>query len=203
MEKFCFLFLLLLAGTVSAQPFHCRYHPKPSLTVPDPELMSFKNCGTITEDNTPQFTQYHLDNIIYGGPHNLACIYVYNDESYRAWFYRNSRGAMIKTISVDNGCDYFVHGLARSVVDGQTRFFDQQLTVVLKTPYHHVSPFYDGLASTCYGGKKVMKGEYQFLEDATCAYITTSGDLATDFMPQDMLPGREELGIPCVDLCEW
>lgn len=201
MGKFYLLCLSLLTGTVYAQSFHCLYHPKPSFTDPEPELTRYDNCGTLSGDNTLQFTQYHLDNISYGGPHQLACIHVFTGKSLNTWYYRNSGGAIIETVGLDNGCDYFVHGVARSIVNGKTRFFDPQLNIVLETPYLNASPFYDGLASVCYGGNTVRDGEHRFLENATCAYITTSGDLATDFMPQNMLPSRSELGIPCEDLC--
>jgi hypothetical protein len=189
------LLLIGMNGAAATQLFDCMYSPRESSEDPEPEITTYENCGTVSDAGSLLFDNFHLANMP-----NRTCIFIKAKGPLGGWYYRHSE-KMLQIIEVDNGCDYFVHGLVRSKVNGNFWFFNESLDVVLRTDFSHASPFYDGLAMVCREGKYVKHGEYDFLEDATCSYINTSGELIVDFLPQDKLPSREELGVPCVDLC--
>jgi hypothetical protein len=172
--------------------FSCAYEPKKSEAFPIPELTSFDNCGTVDRSGKMIFAPEHLKQVGYEGKGNLACIYVKSSRGASV-YYVNSKDKSIETVYFDNGCDYFESGLARTKIDGRIAYFNRNLEIVLVTPYESASPFYDGLATACRGGKYVRRGEHTFLSDAECAYFGLDGKIVVGFMPQNKLPNRAVL----------
>lgn len=187
-----FLPVFLLPACTGDNQFSCMYQPVQNEKFPQPELTSFDSCGTVSDSGKLIFDDEHLNQIEYGGKGNLACIYT-RSKNRMAVFYMKSNGDHIETVYLDNGCDYFESGLARTRIDGKLAYFDRDLKIILTTEYESASPFYQRIASTCRGGEYVQHGEHSILQNAECAYFGLDGKVLVDFMPQDKLPHRETI----------
>ncbi len=149
-------------------PVECIY---PSKTLQ--QLSRQGICGYVDEDNSLHVSSDHLQKILFER-NGLQCIYLPDGRV----FYLNSEGKSIKTPMVDNGCDYFRQGLARTNIDGKIAYFDTTLTIVFQTKFEYAAPFYAGYADVCYGPMKVkMVGEHKMFESEKCGLINLQGGL--------------------------
>jgi hypothetical protein len=65
--------------------------------------------------------------------------------------YLNAAGVVVPVLVFDNGPDYFVEGLARTVQDGKVGFIDENLRVVIAPAWDFAFPFENGAAVVCDG----------------------------------------------------
>ena len=65
--------------------------------------------------------------------------------------YLNAAGVAVPVLPFDNGADYFVEGLARTVQDGKIGFIDEDLRVVIPPRWTFAFPFEKGAAVVCDG----------------------------------------------------
>ena len=60
-------------------------------------------------------------------------------------------GTTAPALPFDNGADYFVEGLARTIRDGKVGFVNEALEVVIPRQWDFAFPFENGLARVCSG----------------------------------------------------
>ena len=66
-------------------------------------------------------------------------------------YFALTSGKTAPALLFDNGPDYFVEGLARTVRDGKIGFVNQDLEVVVPRKWDFAFPFENGLAQVCTG----------------------------------------------------
>jgi len=66
-------------------------------------------------------------------------------------YFALTSGKTAPALLFDNGPDYWVEGLARTVRDGKIGFVNQDLEVVVPRTWDFAFPFEDGLAQVCTG----------------------------------------------------
>ena len=165
-----FLFPSLSSG--AEQIHQCAYTPVKSPENPDPELTPFADCGEISAEGTLALTKEHSNNINFGHD-GLACIYINRGRT----FYVHKNGRSAEAQYFDNGCDYFVEGLARGRVDNKIVFLNKKLEVVIRTRFDSASPFANGYAAVCNGGQEEKIGEHVVMRGGKCGYINRQGEL--------------------------
>jgi hypothetical protein len=80
------------------------------------------------------------------GPEGLSSIIVNND-----LYFVNRHGKTAPALHFDNGPDYVVEGLARTVKDGKVGFVNPQLDQVVAPVWDFAFPFQSGVAMVCMG----------------------------------------------------
>ena len=73
--------------------------------------------------------------------------------------YVNAAGVVVPVLRFDNGPDYFVEGLARTVQNGKVGFVDESLRVVIAPAWDFAFPFENGAALVCEGCTRRRVGD--------------------------------------------
>lgn len=81
------------------------------------------------------------------GPEGLGSIVV----NGRGLYFVTRQGKTAPAFPFDNGPDYFVEGLARTVKDGKVGFVDNRLDSVVAPVWDFAAPFDHGVAAVCTG----------------------------------------------------
>ena len=190
----CILYIIVFMGSFAAvvnagADATCVYLPMKSAKHPFPELQSFESCGGIGENNHLRMHQTHLDQMHFDAD-GLACVYVPKPR-VRVYYVRKD-GRSRETLYVDNGCDSFSDGLARTKIDGKAAFINKQLDIEISTPYTAASPFDAGYAAVCNGGHSEKRGEHILMRGGTCGYINRAGILVVplQYSRESLPPGR-------------
>jgi hypothetical protein len=84
-------------------------------------------------------------------------------------------GRTAPAFAFDNGLDYFVEGLARSVSDGKFGFVDQKLELVIPRTWDFAFPFENGVARVCQGCTISDDGEHGEVTGGTWSTIDRAG----------------------------
>lgn len=84
-------------------------------------------------------------------------------------------GRTAPAFAFDNGLDYFVEGLARSVSDGKFGFVDQKLELVIPRTWDFAFPFENGVARVCEGCTISDDGEHGEVTGGTWSTIDRAG----------------------------
>jgi len=115
------------------------------------------------------------------------------------WAYIDKWGnTVIEPFIFDNGPDYFREGLARLVRDGKFGFFDKTGKPVIAPQFDFASPFSEGMAAVCMGGKSRVVGEHRVWEGGKWGYINSRGELIIPMEfeeARDFENGRAEVKI--------
>jgi WG containing repeat len=166
------LTILILAGPAfSANSYECSYYQKDSQ-----EMAVEKSCLTYSE-NTGNKTGGG-DAAVSG---KVAARASYDENglgflySPAGVFYFTRSGFARKTLSFDNGPDYFREGLARTEQNGKIGFFDRTLSVVIEPRYDFAFPFHHGLAVVCNGCTQKKSGEHTVVVGGAWGAINTKG----------------------------
>jgi hypothetical protein len=165
--KILIIILCVLIHTI-AQAADCSYLPKKSKENPNPELSLHGKCGELIGPDEFQIYPQHLKNLSF--KNGLAEVFV-GDKV----FYISETGKAVRTHLYDNGADYFVEGLARTLWKGKFGYMDQSLNVVIKPEYDFAFPFENGIAVVCKGCRAKGKGEHQSLVGGKWGVIDKSG----------------------------
>ncbi len=166
--RYIILLILILVGACTKTPVECMY-PSKNLR----ELTHQGVCGYIDRKNTLHISTDHIQKILFD-TNELQCIYLQDGRV----FYVNSGGKTIETPMVDNGCDYFSQGLARTFINEKIAFFDPSLTIVFRTDFDYADPFFGGYALVCHGPMtEQIVGEHKMFESDKCGLIDTKGTL--------------------------
>lgn len=177
------------SGTSAAKNLSCSYLPVATVSNPDPGMSFFENCIRVSPDGTFDLIEPHLAQIDFGDD-DLAILHA---DSGWAWVSRSGKTAWAYTF--DNGADYFVEGLARTVRGSKVGFVDRDLNVVIEPVWDFATPFEDGLAAVCTGCRSVpaCEGcEHSKMVGGQWGYIDTTGAVVLPVsLAQDQLPTRE------------
>jgi pimeloyl-ACP methyl ester carboxylesterase len=148
----------------------CAYWPAPSRSEPEPELAPFAASCCVGADGTLRLQPQHLSRIAFDQD-GLATIYV--PEHGVAYARRDGKTAWMHRF--DNGADYFVEGLARTVQGAKIGFVDKNLDTVISPAWDFALPFEDGLAMVCVGCRFEPVGEHSEVVGGRWGYIDRSG----------------------------
>lgn len=106
-----------------------------------------------------------------------------------------SSGKTAPALWFDNGTDYFVEGLARTVRNGKVGFVDEELAEVVPPSWDFAFPFESGLAVVCSGCTSRPVGEHSEMVGGEWGYIDSKGRVVVPLIhSRDELPSREHLG---------
>lgn len=168
-------FIFLAAASCGGKESACAYVPLASPADPYPELTSQDNCGELLDDTTLLVNSDVLQNL-YFNEDGLADIRINGSV-----FYVNRSGKSAPTLFFDNGPDYFVEGLARTIKDNKIGFMDNTLTTVIAPAYDFAFPFSDGRSRVCMGCSKKQDGEHVELVGGVWGVIDRQGKLVTPY----------------------
>lgn len=84
-------------------------------------------------------------------------------------------GKTAPALKFDNGADYFVEGLARTVKNGKVGFVNPQLDIVIAPVWDFALPFDHGTAKVCMGCKQTPVGEHSTAAGGTWFTIDRRG----------------------------
>ena len=171
MSWYCSILLLFISASSSSHAAECVYAPKPSKDNPYPELSPQGECGRLVNHDTFVLNREHFDNL-YFSEHGLASI------RYEGLiFYVSRTGKITRTHYFDNGADYFVEGVARTISSKKFGYIDRQLNVVIKPEYDFAFPFKNGVAIVCNGCRPEPDGEHKRVVGGKWGAINKSGQV--------------------------
>jgi hypothetical protein len=104
------------------------------------------------------------------GPEGVAAVQIEG----RLYFVSRT-GRTAPALYFDNGADYFVEGLARTVRGGKVGFVNSDLSEVVPAQWDFAYPFDRGFAEVCLGCVSKREGEHSVLVGGTWGYIDKTG----------------------------
>lgn len=108
--------------------------------------------------------------------------------------YLISSGKTAAALWFDNGADYFVEGLARTIRGGKVGFVDQSLSEVIAPRWDFAFPFRSGFAVVCTGCMRKPAGEHLEVVGGNWGYIDTRGEVVVPVIHgRDQLPSIEQI----------
>lgn len=174
------------AFLVTSLIFTCVYSV--DLYSADPDLRCFyphkteqamaehQGCGAIDDRGQIKLTERALQQFLFPES-GLGCLLVSQASEVLA-FYVNEHGKTLSTLFVDNGCDYFQEGLARTHVDNKVAYFNNQLDIQITTHFDEGRSFSYAHAVVCNGPFKEEKmGEHTAVSGGQCGLINHDGKL--------------------------
>jgi hypothetical protein len=107
-------------------------------------------------------------------PDTLGVLGVLDDTG---WTYIDPSGTvLIRPLTVDNGPDYFSHGLTRFSDGARIGFVDMQGDTVIEPRFDFVQPFSEGLAAFCVDCSLRTVDEHRQVEGGLWGYVDTTGE---------------------------
>jgi len=166
--------VLLISNNLNAA--ECIYVPKQTIENPYPELSPQGICGQLITQDTFQLEKSHF-NKLYFSKNGLASFFYEG-----SMFYVSKAGKVVRTYFFDNGADYFVEGVARTILNNKFGYIDEQLNVVIKPEYDFVFPFKNGIAVVCNGCRFELSGEHNKIAGGKWGVINKSGKIVIPIM---------------------
>jgi len=163
------IILVIIMNSSNLYAAECIYVPKQTPDNPYPELSSHGKCGQLTDQDTFQLSDEHFNNL-YFSEDGLASI-LYDG----AMFYVSKSGKTVRTYYIDNGADYFVEGVARTILNNKFGYIDEQLNVVINPEYDFAFPFENGMAVVCNGCRSEPDGEHKIVVGGKWGVINKFG----------------------------
>lgn len=107
-------------------------------------------------------------------------------------YFLNPHGKTAPALRFDNGADYFVEGLARTVKGGKIGFVNTDLVEVIAPAWDFAFPFEEGLASVCNGCAPKPDGkEPSVITGGKWGYIDKAGKIVVPVLYDEAnLPPR-------------
>lgn len=164
--KYRGLFLiLLLAFTAPGLAEECVYPDRR-----EGGLTAHTDCGELAADGEFQLFRKHLRHVDFDS-RGLACIYA----DAKTYYVRRD-GRSRRAVNYDNGCDYFVAGLARAYDKNGMVYVDKALDVVLRPNFELLGVFEHGHAMVCNGPfTREQVGEHSIFHGGQCGVIDRQG----------------------------
>ena len=103
-------------------------------------------------------------------PDGLALVLIRGE-----FHYVNRTGKTAPALRFDNGADYFVDGLARTVRNGKIGFIDKRLVEVFPARWDFAFPFQRAVAVVCNGCERMREGGHDRIEGGSWGYIDRKG----------------------------
>jgi len=173
LKKIMTFTLLLALGIFTAgnalYAAECIYVPKATPENPDPELSPQGQCGVLIDRDTFKLNNNTIGKLDFSD-RGLASI-IYGDRI----FYVSKQGKVARTIFFDNGADYFVEGMARTMANGKIGYIDDKLDVVIRPQYDFAFPFNNGVAIVCNACKSELVGEHRVVTGGQWGVINKAG----------------------------
>jgi hypothetical protein len=163
--------LLAIFFTHNLMADDCIYTAKQSSDNPYPENSPQGECGKLLDDDNFQIYQSHLDRLLFSGD-DPAPVYFRGK-----MFYITKAGTSARVHLFDNGADFFVEGLTRTILRGKYGFMDKKLNVIIKPMYDFVFPFKKGLAVVCNGCNRIPDGDYSMVSGGKWGAINKKGEI--------------------------
>ena len=111
----------------------------------------------------------------------------------RDLFWVDRSGRAVPALPFDNGADYFVDGLARTIRKGKIGFVDRRLREVIPPRWDWASPFDGGVAAVCEGCRPSGNGEHRPVEGGRWGYVDRTGRIVVPATyARERLPSPEE-----------
>lgn len=165
---------LLIQGCTTEQEIPCVFTPIQTKENPYPELTTFKNCGQV--DNTGEISLNDKTfKQVWFNKDGLADIRIHD-----GIYYINKNAELVRTHLFDNGPDYFIDGLARTIKNNKFGFINKKLTVVIKPEYDFAFPFVNGQAKVCNGCSLKPVGEHKAVVGGQWGVIDKKGNVVTE-----------------------
>jgi hypothetical protein len=95
----------------------------------------------------------------------------------RGLYFVNRQGKTAPAFPFDNGPDYFVEGLARTVKNGKVGFVNAKLDRVIAPAWDFATPFDHGVAAVCTGCTPKSDGEHTIMTGGKWGYIDAHGSV--------------------------
>jgi len=159
--------------------------PKPtSLSIADCQYLSKESqdvvdvtaCAEVDAKDQITFHSAFLQQLTRSPSHGPHCVQVKRGSSWTP-YYVLANGQNRPTLSLDNGCDDFAEGLARTPVAGRIGFMNESLTIVVEPKYEWAFPFDQGKARVCNQISWVQDGESKSMASGSCGSINKTGEL--------------------------
>lgn len=157
-----------------AKTLPCRYVPVETKANQYPELTEYKNCAKSGRNHKVTVNKKHLESLAFN-PTGLAEIRI-NDSLY----YINKQGKLARSYFFDNGADYFVEGLSRTVQQNKFGFINTNLDTVIEPVYDFAFPFSNGLSKVCIGCTDIKAGEHTEMQNGKWGMIDKSGNVVIE-----------------------
>ena len=132
------------------------------------------SCG-VRDDGTVRVPSAMLSGFTYD-ERSLAILATEN----HGLFFVTRAGRTASAFPFDNGADYFVEGLARTVRNREVGFVNPQLDVVIAPAWDFAAPFENGYAAVCNGCVKTSLtpgDEHSAMRGGKWGYIDKKGAL--------------------------
>lgn len=135
-------------------------------------LAGHTDCGELTADGRFLLSRKHIRHVDFDSD-GLACLHA----DAKTYYVRRD-GRSRHALNYDNGCDYFVAGLARAYDKNEMVYVDKALNVVLRPGFELLGIFEHGHAAVCNGPfTKEQVGEHSILHGGQCGIIDRQGRL--------------------------
>jgi hypothetical protein len=108
-------------------------------------------------------------------------------------YWADRTGRAVPAMPFDNGADYFVEGLARTIRSGKVGFVDRRLREMVPARWDWAFPFEGGVAAVCEGCHPAGSGERRTIEGGKWGYVDRAGRVVVPVeYPRERLPPPEE-----------
>ena len=99
------------------------------------------------------------------------------------WLYINKQGKrVIRPHVIDNGPDYFSHGLARYKSENKFGYFDEWGNIIIKPEFDYARSFADSMAAVCQNCQIKKVGDYNEVIGGKWGFINLKGELKIPFI---------------------
>jgi hypothetical protein len=141
----------------------CEFHP--------PGETPVENCAVRNPDGSLTVRDEVLVDAPFG-EEGLAALWI--DQQL---YFVTRTGKTAPAYYVDNGADYFVEGVARTVRDGKVGFVNPELDEVVAPRWDFAQPFAGGFATVCVGCAGKRQGEHTVMVGGKWGVIDQTGSV--------------------------
>ena len=136
--------LLLVAGSCAAEPRDSGPEWPIACTLFPPQADAIADCARRDDDGELRLRPGVLTGE--GASEGVSAVLIEGE-----LFFALNSGRTAPALFFDNGPDYFVEGLARSMRDGKIGFVNERLDLVVPRQWDFAFPFEQGVARVCTG----------------------------------------------------
>jgi hypothetical protein len=159
----------------------CDFHP--------PGETHIENCAVRNPDGSLTVSGDALAGVPFGDD-GLAALWI-----ERELYFVHRSGRTAPAFLFDNGADYFVEGLARTVRNGRMGFVDPELVEVVEPRWDFAEPFEGGFARVCDDCREERRGEHSVLVGGRWGVVDRTGQVVVpvvhdrESIPAPPMPG--------------
>jgi len=147
----------------------CAYSPKAK-----GDVLQFEHCAWSDAAGHIHLKREHRLALDFDR-HGLASVNIGGAGRPGSWYYLSRDGRSAPVMTLDNGAEPFVDGLARSPVGDKIGFINRNLALVIPPRFDGALPFEDGWAEVCIDCKLTSQGEHSWYEGGRWGCIDRHG----------------------------